>query len=136
VLLTTSECQGKGIGLSLELEDDIPPVWGAAFQLQQVALNLVINAIDAMPDGGRLTIRSGQRRDRVEVSFRDTGVGIPRQDLPRLFEPFYSSKEGGTGIGLAISYGIVAAHGGTMEAESDPGVGTTIRVLLPPASKE
>jgi signal transduction histidine kinase len=136
VLLTTSECQGKGIGLSLELEDGIPPVWGAAFQLQQVALNLVINAIDAMPDGGRLTIRSGQRRDRVEVSFRDTGVGIPRQDLPRLFEPFYSSKEGGTGIGLAISYGIVAAHGGTMEAESDPGVGTTIRVLLPPASKE
>jgi signal transduction histidine kinase len=136
VLLTTSECQGKGIGLSLELEDDLPPVWGAAFQLQQVALNLVINAIDAMADGGKLTIRSGQRRDRVEVSFRDTGVGIPRQDLPRLFEPFYSSKEGGTGIGLAISYGIVAAHGGTMEAESDPGVGTTIRVLLPPASKE
>lgn len=136
VLLTTSECQTKSITLSLELEDGIPPVWGAAFQLQQVALNLVINAIDAMPEGGKLAIHTGQRRDRVEASFRDTGVGIPRQDLPRLFEPFYSSKEGGTGIGLAISYGIVAAHGGTMEAESDPGVGTTIRVLLPPASKE
>jgi signal transduction histidine kinase len=101
-----------------------------------VALNLVINAIEAMPDGGPLTIRSGRRRDRVELSFRDTGVGIPREDLPRLFEPFYSSKEGGTGLGLVISYGIVSAHGGTMEVESDPGVGTTIRVLLPAAGKE
>jgi signal transduction histidine kinase len=136
ILLTTSDCQAKGVDLTLELEEGLPPVWGAAFQLQQVALNLVINAIDAMPEGGKLSILSGRRRDRVEVSFRDTGVGIPRQDLPRLFEPFYSSKEGGTGLGLAISYGIVSAHGGTMEVESDPGVGTTIRVLLPPAAKE
>ncbi|HLB65409.1 MAG TPA: ATP-binding protein [Anaerolineales bacterium] len=136
VLLTTSECQTKGIALSLELEEGLPQVWGAAFQLQQVALNLAINAIDAMPDGGKLAIHSGRRRDRVEVSFHDTGVGIPRQDLPRLFEPFYTSKEGGTGLGLAISYGIVAAHSGTMEVESDPGAGTTIRVLLPPAAKE
>jgi signal transduction histidine kinase len=136
ILLTTSECQAKGVSLTLELEEGLPSVWGAAFQLQQVALNLVINAIEAMPDGGPLTIRSGRRRDRVELSFRDTGVGIPREDLPRLFEPFYSSKEGGTGLGLVISYGIVSAHGGTMEVESDPGVGTTIRVLLPAAGKE
>ena len=136
IQLTAGQCEQRRVEVALELEEPLPRVWGVGFQLQQVALNLVLNALEAMPAGGRLTVRTRLRRQRVTVMVRDTGRGISREELGRIFEPFYTSKEGGTGLGLAISYGIVAAHGGAIEVESDPGAGSTFYVLLPPAAKE
>jgi two-component system NtrC family sensor kinase len=135
-MLTAAQCQSVGIEVSLELAQDLPPVRGVKFQLQQVALNLVLNALEAMPEGGRLLLQTAAERNRVAMVVRDTGLGIARQELPRIFEPFYTSKQGGTGLGLAVSYGIVSAHGGTIEVESDPGAGSTFKVLLPVAEEE
>ncbi len=131
VMLTAAQCESKGVRVSLDLDRDLPRVRAVGFQLQQVVLNLVLNALEAMPQGGRLFIRTQGRRERVVVTMRDTGVGIPREELPRIFEPFYTSKARGTGLGLAVSYGIVSAHGGVIEVESDVGAGSTFRIKLP-----
>ena len=114
-------------------------VMGDANQLQQVFLNLVINACQAMPNGGTLTV-SALHEDRAPaaptavVSLTDTGVGIPSSDIDRIFEPFFTTKgdepHGGSGLGLAISHRIVSAHGGTLTAASQPGQGATFRVTL------
>jgi two-component system NtrC family sensor kinase len=134
-LLTAAQCRSKGISVSLELAEKLPPVWGVAFQLQQVALNLVLNAIDAMPEGGSLLLQTEAAAGRVVMIFRDTGRGISHEERQHIFEPFYTSKAGGTGLGLAISYGIVSAHAGSIQVESDPGVGSIFRVALPVAEQ-
>lgn len=104
-------------------------------QIRQVLWNICVNAIQAMPGGGELCV--GARRlpgtDRVEVSIADTGPGIPEADLPNIFEPFYTTRAGGTGIGLAIVYRIIQDHGGQVEVESGPGTGTTFTLTLPAA---
>ncbi len=134
-LLTAAQCQSKGISVSLELAEKLPPVWGVAFQLQQVALNLVLNAIDAMPQGGNLRLQTEAAGDQVTMIFKDTGRGISEEERQHIFEPFYTSKAGGTGLGLAISYGILSAHAGSIQVESEPGVGSTFRVSLPVAER-
>jgi two-component system NtrC family sensor kinase len=127
----------SGVELKLELEKDLPWVLADSNQMKQVLLNLVHNALQAMPNGGEMVIstRSTARagRDWIMVSVRDTGVGIPRQDLSRIFEPFYTTKgdQGGTGLGLSVTYGIVTDHGGQIEVESEPGVGSKFSVWLP-----
>lgn len=131
VMLISGQCESRGVRVNLDLDQNLPRVRAVGFQLQQVALNLVLNALEAMPRGGRLSIRTQARQDKVVVTFRDTGVGIPREELPRIFEPFYTSKARGTGLGLAVSYGIISAHGGVIEVESDVGVGSTFRIKLP-----
>ena len=124
----------EGSRVALELEPDLPPVYGDAAQLQQVVLNLAMNAVEATPGGGDLRVRtrstSGTREVVLEVS--DTGIGIPASILPKIFDPFFTTKEEakGTGLGLAVVYGIVEAHGGDIEVESEPGRGTTFRVKL------
>jgi CheY-like chemotaxis protein len=107
-------------------------------QLEQVLLNLAVNARDAMPDGGRLTITTGHTTDaagvrRVGLSVRDSGVGMPPEVRERIFEPFYTTKETGkgTGLGLSTVYGIVTQSGGTIEVDSVVGRGTTFTVLFP-----
>jgi signal transduction histidine kinase len=103
-------------------------------QIQQVFMNIVINAADAMAgNGGTLTIKTGVRDGRAEISFTDTGCGMTREQLSRLFTPFYTTKETGkgTGLGLAISYGIIQSHSGEIEAESEIGRGSTLKVKLP-----
>lgn len=118
----------------------VPRILGDGDQLTQVFLNLMTNAADAMPGGGCLTAQTEIRRDQnmpcVAVGVTDTGVGMDREQLARIFEPFYTTKpEGkGTGLGLSISLGIVRTHGGTIEAESEPGKGTTMVVQLPLSS--
>ncbi len=112
----------------------VPSVLGDAEKLQQVFLNLLLNAVDAMPGGGRLGIAiacEGERK--VEVRVTDSGVGIPAEILPRVFEAFYTSKEAGSGhgLGLVVARAIVADHGGTIDVESTPGQGTTFRIQLP-----
>ncbi|HSA99552.1 MAG TPA: GAF domain-containing protein [Anaerolineales bacterium] len=127
----------SGVELTLELEKDLPWVLADSNQMKQVLLNLVHNALQAMPTGGELIIctRSSSRagRDWIMVSVRDTGVGIPHQELSRIFEPFYTTKgdQGGTGLGLSVTYGIVTDHGGQIEVESQPGVGSKFSVWLP-----
>jgi signal transduction histidine kinase len=122
-----------------------PVVWGDSDQLQQVCLNLCVNAVQAMPDGGRLEIATRgllRRKPGLETSppepyvvleVADTGVGIPEEDRERIFEPFYSTKDTGvgTGLGLSVSVGIVKDHDGWIEIDSRPGGGTLFRVFLP-----
>jgi len=120
-----------------EVEENAPPVYGDRHQLTQVFLNLVLNALDAMPDGGVLTITVEKSEDRAFVlaRFTDTGVGIHEAQLRRVFDPFFSTKKHakGTGLGLSVSLGIIEQHGGDIRVESEVGNGTTFTVSLPVA---
>jgi PAS domain S-box-containing protein len=132
------------ITLVLDIEERLPLVKADARQLQQVFLNLITNAMAAMENGGRLTIRSFLERStrRAVVQFHDTGVGIPPNHIDHIFEPFFTTKpEGkGTGLGLFVSYGIITSYGGTMECVSSPATalgkqpGTTFTIKLPTGS--
>ncbi len=116
-----------------DLGDDLPLINADRNQLQQVLLNLTLNACEAMPDGGTLLVSSSTADDRVVIDITDTGCGIERKDLDRIFEPFFTTKPvgKGTGLGLSVSYGIVHQHGGTLKVDSDPGKGTTFTIALP-----
>jgi two-component system sensor histidine kinase PilS (NtrC family) len=121
-----------GVTVALEPEASDLPIRGDREQLRQVWLNLAANAFEAMPAGGRLTVRSRAGEDgKVWVEFEDTGAGITAEDLPRVGQPFYTTKQGGTGLGLAIASRIVERHGGALTLESAVGRGTTVRVALP-----
>ncbi|HSJ53911.1 MAG TPA: ATP-binding protein, partial [Anaerolineae bacterium] len=110
----------------------LPPVMGDARQLEQVFLNLILNARDAMAGGGRLIVETGTAGDAVYLQFADTGVGIPAETLPRIFDPYFTTKaDRGTGLGLAICQRIVTQHGGKVTVSSVPGEGSTFTVYLP-----
>jgi signal transduction histidine kinase len=108
-------------------------VFGDAQRLEQVALNLMLNAAEAMPDGGLLGVRLTGTAEVVVLEVSDTGVGIAAEEVEKVFRPFYSTKPTGTGLGLALTARIVAAHEGVVQVESEPGRGTTVRVVLPAA---
>jgi two-component system NtrC family sensor kinase len=116
-----------------EFAPDAPMIAGDRQQLWQVFLNLFTNASDAMPEGGTLTIRVAAAESQIAVEVSDTGQGIAPEDLPRVFESFFTTKPAGkgTGLGLPISRRIVEEHGGTLHLASEPGKGTTVRILLP-----
>jgi two-component system NtrC family sensor kinase len=119
-----------------ELDDDLPPVLANDEQMIQVLMALMLNGVDAVDDGGALTVRTQRnpaRADEVMIAIIDTGHGIPASDLPKIFEPFYTTKPPGrgTGLGLSICYGIVEQHLGRIEVDSEPGMGSTFRVYLP-----
>ena len=118
-----------------DLEEGLPLVAGDINQLQQVLLNLSLNACEAMRDGGTLLVGSSAEDGRVLVKVTDTGCGIKADHLGRVFEPFFSTKPvgKGTGLGLSVSYGIVEQHGGTLEVDTEEGKGTTFTVVLPSA---
>jgi two-component system NtrC family sensor kinase len=119
------------------LEADLPAVFGSGNRLQQVFLNLFMNARDAMPSGGMLEVRTFATNGSVEVEVTDTGSGISRDNLPRIFDPFFTTKSTGrgTGLGLSVSYGIVKEHAGKIEVRSTPGKGTSFRLEFPAARK-
>jgi len=123
------------ITMRLDVPSDLPCINGRAEQLEQVFLNVLVNAWHAMPGGGTLTITAGVTADqKVRLSFSDTGTGIAAEVVGRVFEPFYSTKgERGTGLGLAICKQIIDSHQGTIVLESTPGLGTTVIVELPQA---
>jgi PAS domain S-box-containing protein len=116
-----------------ECAPDLPPVLGSENEIQQLLFNLVLNARDAMPSGGWLTIKTALEGREVVIEVNDTGEGIPEADLPRIFDPFFTTKDvgQGTGLGLAVSYGIVQEHGGSIRASSSPGQGSRFEVRLP-----
>jgi signal transduction histidine kinase len=120
-----------------EIDSNLPPVYGDFQQLSQVMLNIVLNALDAMPGGGILTIalRTPSGKDQIAVEVTDTGVGMPGQVLANVFDPFFTTKPGarGTGLGLSVSLGIVRQHGGDILVRSKLGEGTTFTIQLPVA---
>lgn len=124
----------SNIDVKLSIEEGLPPVFIDEHQIQQVLVNLVTNAVQAMSAGGKLFIasRRARGRDSVEIKVMDTGKGIPPEFLPHVFDPFFSTKgEGGTGLGLSVSYGIIKNHKGDIRVESKTGVGTTFTIELP-----
>lgn len=124
--------KGQAANIAMDIIPfSIPKIKADREKLVQVFLNIVLNAIQAMPNGGRLTITASVSNGFVELSFRDTGPGIPEENRDRLFKPFFTTKSAGTGLGLAISNRIVEAHGGKITFESKVGMGTTFRVRLP-----
>lgn len=123
----------SNIEVNLFLEAGIPPVYIDERQIQQVLVNLVVNAVQAMSPGGSLYINTyGGGADTVKIEIRDTGKGIPAEFLPHIFDPFFSTKGvSGTGLGLSVSYGILKNHKGSIRVESEVGVGTTFTIELP-----
>jgi two-component system sensor histidine kinase HydH len=137
--------RAQGVPASVRVEDhlagDLPNIALDRDRLLQVLLNLLQNALQAMPSGGVLTVTTRAAMQRggqpaVEIAVADTGVGIPPEDVPRLFIPFWTTKDGGTGLGLAISQRIVSAHDGEMDVQSSPGVGSTFIVRLPISARD
>ena len=129
--LLQPELGNRGLNVKTKLARRLPAAPLDATQMQQVLVNLVKNAIQAMTRGGTLTLQTGEGADGVWVSVADTGGGIPEEQINRIFEPFFTTKKRGTGLGLMIVQRIVRAHGGRIELESHAGRGTTFRVWLP-----
>jgi len=117
--------------------DDLPAVLGSVTRLQQVFLNLFMNARDAMPQGGLLQVSTLAHNGSVAIEVTDTGAGIPPENLQRIFDPFFTTKATGrgTGLGLSVSYGIIKEHAGKVDVRSTPGKGTSFRLEFPVARK-
>lgn len=136
VKLIEHDARNHHVGIELK-SADLPDVTGDCERLRQVFLNLLLNAIQSMPQGGSLVITprllppQGEKGAEVELRFSDTGIGIAPDDLPHVFEPFFTTRPGGTGLGLAVTQKIVESHDGGIEVESVPGKGTTFVVKLP-----
>jgi len=134
IRLAEHKAEMSGVLLQVDLDRTLPPLQCDAAQVEQVALAMVINAIDAMPHGGNLWVSTRLlNSEQMELQVRDDGVGIPPEILPQIFDPFTTTKEvgKGVGLGLAVSKGIVERHGGHIEVASELGVGTTFRIILP-----
>jgi signal transduction histidine kinase len=135
--LLEHQLEAGGIRVVLALEENLPPIKGNFGKLQQVFLNLFLNARDAMEEGGVLRVRTAFSNGSALVDVADTGKGIPREALSRIYDPFFTTKAArkGTGLGLSVTYGIVREHGGTIEVESLPGAGTCFHLDFPVAEK-
>ena len=128
-----SRCAKEGIDLKLNLAPNLPQIRANAGQLMQVTTNLVVNAMQAMPDGGSLTIVTSHTKNHVSLSIGDTGVGMSREMKEKIFTPFFTNKPvgKGTGLGLPVTYEIVIAHGGSISVESEPGRWTRFEIRFP-----
>jgi signal transduction histidine kinase len=123
----------SGIELTLGVEPHLPPIWADSEQLEIAMLNLITNSLDAMPQGGALDIRASRDTNGVRIEITDTGTGIAKELLPRIFQPWFTTKPAGrgTGLGLSITHDVVQRHGGTITVVSDQGRGTTFTIELP-----
>jgi signal transduction histidine kinase len=126
------EAPGRAkISCDLQLDPRLEPVAADAELLHRVISNLVLNAMDAMPQGGALTLRTRDEDGKVLIEVADTGSGLTPEECARIFTPYYTSKQHGTGLGLAIVQSVVSDHGGSIRVQSEPGRGTTFVIELP-----
>ncbi len=135
--LIDHQLQKAGVRVNADLEPTLPAIRGNAGKMQQVFLNLFLNARDAMANGGMLTVRTWSEDGLAHAEVSDTGQGIPQEYLSRIYDPFFTTKPAkkGTGLGLSVTYGIVQEHGGTIEVRSQEGVGTTFLLDFPLVKK-
>jgi signal transduction histidine kinase len=128
-----SRCAKHGIEIVRQLDPNLPHILADPSQIHQLLINLMVNAVQAMPDGGRLTLRTSKANNRVVLFVEDTGVGIAKDVLSKIFLPFFTTKDAdqGTGLGLSVVDDIVKSHGGEIRAASLPGKGTSFEVLIP-----
>lgn len=131
--LVTHQKRGSNINIVFEIRENLPPINADEGQMQQAIIALATNAIDAMPDGGTLTFRAFAQNGRVVLEVQDSGHGIEPENMSKVFEPFFTTKEvgKGTGLGLAVCYGIVTEHEGRLSVRSNLGIGTTFSIFLP-----
>jgi hypothetical protein len=131
--LLNHQLKSGHISVDSQFDQSLPPVYGNAGKLQQVFINLFLNARDAMPSGGELAVQTAMNESMVVVDISDTGLGISKENIKRIFDPFFTTKDigKGTGLGLAVTYGIIQEHGGRIFVNSDSGRGTHFRVKLP-----
>ena len=119
----------------MRADEGLPPVDADPDRVKQVLLNILLNALAAMPDGGRLSVESSIRKDGLEVVIADTGEGISSENMPRIYDPYFTSKPAGTGLGLAVVQKIMDAHGGRVQIESRAGAGTKVVLSFPVSEK-
>jgi PAS domain S-box-containing protein len=133
LLLVRKQLSENGIKISAALEEDLAQVYASKNQLRQVFLNLIANARDAMPEGGTLTIKTRSNRDHIYVELIDTGVGIREEYLDKIFDAFFTTKEGvkGVGLGLSVCYGFIKEHGGDIKVSSTRNEGTAFTIIFP-----
>ena len=125
-------CEKQGICLTVELADSLPRIRGDAEQLKQCLINVVKNGIESMPDGGEMSVRTGVEQSFVTVVVEDSGHGIPRENLEMIFNPFFSTKEKGSGLGLAMTKKLIEGFGGSVVVLSNEGKGTAVKLMMPP----
>jgi PAS domain S-box-containing protein len=131
LFLVKKQCERHGVELLTDFPEELPLLNMDPDQIKQAFLNLLTNAMDAMPDGGRLSVVVRAADENICISFADTGEGIAAENTALIFEPFYTTKGGGTGLGLSITHTIIANHGGRLEVKSHPGKGSTFVICLP-----
>ena len=129
--LMSKQLSESNVKVIVDFLGAIPTIEAVGSQMQQVFINLILNAVDAMPDGGVLNITTRPLKNGIEIMFQDHGKGIPLEKQANIFEPFFSTKDGGTGLGLTVSYNIITAHGGTLELIPERGPGACFRIYLP-----
>jgi signal transduction histidine kinase len=134
--LTSQQLAQRHIEVETDLPRSLPEIYAVSSQIQQIFFNLLLNALDAMPAGGKIKIRAREFEYGVEIFFQDTGPGIAENRRNDIFEPFFSTKDGGTGLGLTVSYNIVTAHGGTLDLVNDHEPGACFRLFLPIGDKQ
>jgi signal transduction histidine kinase len=134
--LTLQQLSQRQIDVKTDLPESLPPIFAVSSQIQQIFFNLILNSLDAMPAGGELRISARAVENGVEITFHDTGPGIPESHRNDIFEPFFSTKEGGTGLGLTVSYNIVTSHGGTLDLVNGHEPGACFRLFLPMGDKQ
>lgn len=143
IFLTENQALMQQIEMQTNIPDNLPQIAADKDQIKQVFLNLICNAFEAMPEGGKLSIRLdyNQEKKQISTTIKDTGVGIPKENLKKVFLPFFTSKDGnngkiGTGLGLSVCKNIIEGHGGTIEVESQPNQGSQFTVYLPIIAEE
>ena len=132
--LASTEAQERGVIINIQLDGDPLLIKGDADLLKQALLNVIINGCQAMPEGGPLKVSTSRSQDgSARITITDRGVGIAEEDQERIFNLYYTTKKGGTGIGLAQAFRAVQLHGGMIRFDSQVGVGTTFEIILPGA---
>jgi len=137
VISLASHSAGKNnVRLVKNVPSELPTLACDPEQITQVLLNLAINAIQSMPEGGEIALAANRQEQSLVIEVKDEGVGIPSEELDQIFDPFFTTREDGTGLGLSVAHQIVVQHGGTLKARRNPDKGMTFSVVLPRSYQE